>query len=84
MSTERKSLNERTPIEQYAYAIVKELQAKCVAEHRAPVCVTLHEINKRATEDIKNALNGFIADKTMVWYKNVNGIPMFRIENELD
>lgn len=83
MSIERKPLNERTSVEQYAYAIVKELQEKCVSEHRAPACVSLHEITKRINEDIKTALNGFIADKTMVWYKNVNGIPMFKIEDEL-
>lgn len=83
MVTESKSLAERTAIEQYAYAIVKELQEKCIAEHRAPVCVSLHDITRRVNEDIKAALNGFIADKTMVWFKNVNGIPLFKIENEL-
>ena len=73
-----------TSISQITYNVVKELQAKCEAEHRAPVCVTMHEINRAISEQVKTALNGFITDGTMSWTKNVNGIPMFKIEKPID
>lgn len=73
-----------TPISQITYDVVKELQAKCVAEHRAPVCVSMHEITRAISEQVKTALNGFIANGTMSWTQNVNGIPLFKIEKPID
>jgi len=73
-----------TPIQQFTYDVVKELQAKCEAEHRAPVCVSMHEITHAINEQVKTALNGFITDGTMSWSKNVNGIPLFKIQKPID
>ena len=73
-----------TDFEQIIYNIVKELQDKCVAEHRAPVCVSMHEINKALMEHAKIALNGFVTDGTMTWHQNVNKIPMFTIQTPKD
>lgn len=73
-----------TPFEQITYDIVKELQDKCVAEHRAPVCVSMHEISKALADRAKTALNSFITDGTMTWHQNINGIPMFTIQNSKD
>lgn len=69
-----------TPFNQITYNIVKELQDKCIAEHRVPVCVSIHEITKVFRERAKTALNDFIADGTMIWHQNVNGVPMFTIK----
>ena len=73
-----------TPIQQVAYETVKTLQEKCIAEHRAPVCVSMNDIQRSISDQIKTVLNGFIADGTMIWHKNVNGIPMFKIEKPID
>lgn len=73
-----------TPIQQLTYDVVKRLQAKCEEEHRAPVCVNLLDIQREVNEMVKTALNGFIADRTMSWFKNLNGIPQFKIENPAD
>lgn len=81
---QRTPLSKRTPIEQLAYRVVKELQDKCIAEHRGPVCVSMHEITLKVTSEIKTALNGFIKDRTMTWSQNMNGIPLFTIKNELE
>ncbi len=70
-----------TPIQQIAYETVKTLQEKCIAEHRAPVCVSMNDILRSINEQIKTSLNGFISDGTMTWHKNINGIPMFTIKN---
>lgn len=70
-----------TPFEQITYDIVKELQDKCVAENRAPICVSMHEISKALTDRAKATLNSFITDGTMTWHQNVNGIPIFKIQN---
>lgn len=73
-----------TPIQQIAYEAVKTLQEKCIAEHRAPVCASMNDIQRSISDQIKTALNGFITDGTMTWHKNVNGIPMFKIEKPID
>ncbi len=79
----QRKLSELTIEERYAYELVKELQAKCEAEHRAPVNVNLNDLLKRSRDGIKSALNRFVEDGTMVWYKNINQIPLFEIKNEL-
>lgn len=70
-----------TPLEQITYDIVKELQDKCEAEHRYPVCVSIHEITTVLNERTRAALNSFISNGTMAWHRNVNKIPMFKITN---
>lgn len=68
-----------TPIEEITYIAVKEIQDKCIAEHRAPVNASLHAIQRDVMEKVKSALNSFVQNGTMEWHNNVNGVPMFTI-----
>lgn len=68
-----------TPIEQITFEIVKQLQDECVASHRAPVNVSIHEIQKEIMKRVKTALNTFVKNGNLEWHNNVNGIAMFTI-----
>lgn len=70
-----------TPIQQITYDIVRNLQQQKNDAHRFPAVASLLDIQKAVNGEVKKALNGFIEDKTMVWFKNVNGIPMFQIQS---
>lgn len=67
-----------TDLERYLLQVISQLQSECEATHRAPVCVSLRDIESRLRDDAKTALNGLISGKLAVWY-NVNGIPMFKV-----
>lgn len=51
-----------SPFDEYVFTIVRELQDECVAKHRAPVSVSLHDITHRINEDVRKTLNQFIKD----------------------
>lgn len=70
--------------DEITYNIVKELQAKRTADHREPVNVSLLDIQRELYERIKSSLNGLVENGTMSWFKNLNGIPMFKIEKPID
>lgn len=70
-----------TPLQEITYNIVKELQEKRVAEHREPVNVSMLDIQRAMNEMVKTALNGLVEDGTLSWFSNLNGIPMFKIQN---
>ena len=70
-----------SPFDEYVFAIVRELQDECVAKHRAPVSVSLHDITHRINEDVRKTLNQFIKDGKMTWYNNLNKIPHFTIKD---
>lgn len=63
------------------FEIVRKLQDECIANHRAPVAVSLHEITRSVNEDVRAALNQFVKDGKMTWYNNVNKIPQFTIKD---
>lgn len=54
-----------SPFDEYVFTIVRELQDECVAKHRAPVSVSLHDITHRINEDVRKTLNQFIKDGKM-------------------
>lgn len=70
-------------IDEVTYNIVKDLQNKRVAEHKEPVNISMLDIQQAINEKVKTSLNGFIENGTMTWYKNLNGIPMFKIKNPI-
>lgn len=84
MSTQEQDLTALRPIRKFAYDAVKALQAKCEAEHRAPVCASINDIISYVEELVKAELNGLVKDGTLSWYRNVNGMMLFRIENPID
>ncbi len=70
-------------IDEVTYNIVKDLQNKRVAEHKEPVNISMLDIQRAINEKVKTSLNGFIENGTMTWYKNLNGIPMFKIKKPI-
>lgn len=70
-----------SPLDEYVFKIVREMQDEISASHHVPISVSLQYITTKVNEEVRNALRQFVKEGKMTWYNNVNKIPHFTIKD---
>lgn len=65
-------------LKRYVLDKVQMLEAECRKQSREPICAPLPDIKKIVDKEVKAALNQLVADEVLTWYRNINGIPIFK------
>lgn len=64
-------------IKVYALAIVQEICNERLAQHKAPVVASLHDVVRRINAEVQAALEELASEGRLAKTENVNRIPMF-------